>query len=433
MTALSHSDALSRADAEDAYRKAFWRLLPLIFVCYLVAYLDRVNVGFAKLQMLDALHFDEAIYGLGAGVFFIGYVIFEVPSNLILRKVGAGRWLSRIMITWGIISACTLLVQTPLQFYIVRFLLGLAEAGFAPGIVYLLTLWFPAHRRGRALAINGIGAPAAFIVGGPVSGWILDAFKDVAPLQAWQWLFLLEAIPALILGIVVLFALSDDFRKVSWLTASEKSQIEADLRADDARKVDHGSVREFLVSQPLWTFVIVYFCVIVGLYAVAFWMPSLIKRAGVTDSFHIGLYVAIPNIVGAVAMYVSGYCADKTGRRRLYFAIALIAGAVGLAIAMAPKAGPAVTVACLSLAAAGAYSSISLFWALPTAMFVGASAAAALALVNSFGNLGGFVSPYLIGWLTVKTGSPDSGIYVIVVLMVCGATIAMFLPRHLDR
>jgi MFS family permease len=433
MTTAINSGALAHADGADIYKKAYWRLLPLILACYLVAYLDRVNVGFAKLQMLDALKFDDAIYGFGSGIFFIGYLIFEVPSNMILRRVGARVWIARIMITWALVSAAMLLVQTPMQFYIARFMLGVAEAGFAPGIMYLLTLWFPAQRRGRAMALYVMGAPLAFIVGGPLSGWILDAFQNVHPFAAWQWLFLVEAIPALVLGVIVYFWLADDFRKVSWLTSAEKDRIASDLRAENADKVEHGSVREFLGSRQLWVFVLIYFCLIMGLYAVGFWMPSLIKRAGVADPFHIGLYCAVPNIVAAIALYVSGRGADLSGKRRLYFAGMLTLGAVGLALAMLLDGGPLTTVACLSLAAAGVYSCISLFWALPTSMFVGASVAAALAFVNSFGNIAGFVSPYLVGWLNVSTGRTDIGMYIIGGVMVFGAMVTMLLPRHLDK
>ncbi|MBP0600812.1 MFS transporter [Herbaspirillum sp. LeCh32-8] len=433
MTTAYNSGSLAHADGDDVYKKAYWRLLPLILCCYLVAYLDRVNVGFAKLQMLDALKFDDAIYGLGSGIFFIGYLIFEVPSNMILRRVGARVWIARIMITWGVVSAAMLLVQTPMQFYIARFLLGVAEAGFAPGIMYLLTLWFPAQRRGRAMAIYVMGAPLAFVVGGPLSGGILDVFQDVQPLQAWQWLFLVEAIPAVLLGVIVFFCLSDDFRKVSWLSAAEKQKIESDLQAENVDKVEHGSVREFLASRQLWVFVLIYFCLIMGLYAVGFWMPSLIKRAGVADPFHIGLYSAVPNIVAAIALYLSGRGADISGKRRLYFAGMLTIGAIGLALAMVINGGPAITVACLSLAAAGVYSCISLFWALPTSMFVGASVAAALAFVNSFGNIAGFVSPYLVGWLNVTTGRTDIGMYIIGAIMVFGALVTMLLPKRLDK
>ena len=433
MTTAYTSTAVAADDSGDVYKKAYWRLLPLILICYLVAYLDRVNVGFAKLQMLDALKFDDAIYGFGSGIFFIGYLIFEVPSNMILRKVGARVWIARIMITWGLISACMLLVKTPMQFYVARFLLGVAEAGFAPGIMYLLTLWFPAQRRGRAMAIYVMGAPLAFIIGGPVSGWILSAFHGVAPLAAWQWLFLVEAIPAVILGFVVYFYLVDDFRNARWLNATEKEQIAADLRADNATKVDHGSVREFLGNTKLWVFVLIYFCLIMGLYAVGFWMPSLIKRSGIADPLWIGWYSAIPNIVAAAALYLSSRSADLTGKRRLHFALFMCIAAVGLCASMLIDGGPLITIICLSLAASGVYSCIGLFWALPTSMFVGASVAAALAFINSFGNIAGFVSPYLVGWLNVSLGRTDVGMYIIGIFLVCGALITMALPKTLDK
>ena len=433
MTTAYHGGSLTHVGTTDVYTKAYWRLLPLTLACYLVAYLDRVNVGFAKLQMLDALKFDEAIYGFGAGIFFIGYLIFEVPSNMILRRVGTRIWIARIMVTWGIISAAMLFVKTPTQFYIMRFLLGVAEAGFAPGIMYLLTLWFPAQRRGRAMALYVMGAPLAFIVGGPLSGWILDSFQNVHPLQAWQWLFLIEAIPAVVLGIMVFFLLADDFRKVSWLSPSEKQKIEQDLKEENADKMDHGSIRELLGSAQLWVFVLIYFCLIMGLYAVGFWMPTLIKRAGVSDPFYIGLYTAIPNIVAAAALYISGRGADISGKRRLYFASMLTIGAIGLIAAMLINGGPAITIVCLSLAAAGVYSCISLFWALPTSVLIGASVAIALAFINSFGNIAGFVSPYLVGWLTKTTGHADTGMYIIGAIMVFGAIVTLLLPKRLDK
>ncbi len=432
MSALSDGASVPLADSGSLYRKVYWRLLPLLFLCYLVSYLDRVNVGFAKLQMNEALQFNEAVYGLGAGIFFIGYFLFEIPSNMILRRVGAGVWISRIMISWGIVSACTVFVTTPWQFYMVRFALGVAEAGFVPGILYLLTLWFPDQYRGRAVAVFGMGAPISFVVGGPLSGWILQSFQNSPPLQAWQWMFLLEAIPAVILGVVVLFVLKSDFHQVSWLTADEKGQIERELQTSNLRKADHSSVREFLSNPLLWILVLIYFCLILGLYAIAFWLPTLIKRAGVIDSFDIGLLVAIPNLIAATAVYFVSRQADLTGKRRAYFASMLTIGAVGLAAGMFFGAGPIVTTVCMTVAASGIFAAMCNFWALPSSILVGASVAAALAFINSLGNLGGFVSPYLVGWLTVRTGNVDYGIYVISACMLLGAGVTMLLPARID-
>jgi MFS family permease len=433
MEALYAGEAVARVNADRVYTKAYWRLLPLLLLCYLVAYLDRVNVGFAKLQMLGALGFDDAIYGLGAGIFFAGYFLFEVPSNLVMRKVGARRWIARIMLTWGVISAGMVLVKTPATFYLMRFLLGAAEAGFAPAIMYLLTLWFPARYRGRAMSIYVMGAPLSFVLGGPISGFILHAFGSNAHLQPWQWLFLIEAVPAIVLAFVVFAWLDDDVSNANWLSEAERDLVRNDLRAENATKIDHRSVRAFLGSGKLWVFCAIFFCLIMGLYALGFWMPSLIKRSGVSDPLTIGLYTAVPNLCAAVALYVSNRGADRSGRRRLYFAASMVVGAIGLVSSMWLAAGPVATVACLSIAAAGIYSCVALFWALPTSLFVGASVAAALAFINSMGNIAGFISPYLVGLLNVWTSRADIGMYVIAAFLVLGAAITMRLPASLDR
>lgn len=433
MEALYAGQTVARVNADRVYTKAYWRLLPLLLLCYLVAYLDRVNVGFAKLQMLDALGFNDAIYGLGSGIFFAGYFLFEVPSNLVMRKVGARRWIARIMLTWGVISACMVFVKTPTMFYLMRFLLGAAEAGFAPAIMYLLTLWFPARYRGRAMSIYVMGAPLSFVLGGPISGFILHAFGSGSHFLAWQWLFLIEALPAIVLAFVVFVWLDDDVSKANWLTEAERDLVQTDLRAENATKIDHRSVRAFLGSGKLWVFCAIFFCLIMGLYALGFWMPSLIKRSGVTDPLTIGLYTVVPNLCAAAALYVSNRGADRSARRRMYFAASMVVGAIGLVSSMWLAAGPAVTVACLSIAAAGIYSCVALFWALPTSLFVGASVAAALAFINSMGNIAGFISPYLVGLLNVWTNRADIGMYVIAAFLVLGAVITMRLPASLDR
>jgi MFS family permease len=433
MVAVYNDEVISPPDADRIYIKAYWRLLPLLLICYLVAYLDRVNVGFAKLQMLDALGFNDAIYGLGSGIFFAGYFLFEVPSNLIMRRVGARRWIARIMLTWGVISACMIFVKTPAMFYIARFLLGVAEAGFAPAIMYLLTLWFPARYRGRAMSVYVMGAPLAFVIGGPISGFILHAFHSSGFMQPWRWLFLLEAIPAVVLAFVVLALLDDDIASARWLKPHERDYVQAELDAENATKIEHRSVRAFLGTGQLWVFCLIFFCLIMGLYALGFWMPSLVKRSGVSDPFAIGLYTAIPNICAVIALYISNRSADRSGRRRGYFAAFMLIGAVGLATSMLLSGGPVVTVACLSVAAIGVYSCIALFWALPTSLFVGASVAAALAFINSVGNIAGFVSPYIVGLLNVWLGRAETGMYVISAFLVIGAMITLRLPAGLDK
>ncbi|WP_250518581.1 MFS transporter [Caballeronia sp. ATUFL_M1_KS5A] len=355
-----------------------------------------------------------------------------MPSNLIMRRVGARKWIARIMLTWGVISAAMIFVQTPMQFYIARFLLGAAEAGFAPAIMYLLTLWFPARYRGRAMSIYVMGAPLAFVVGGPISGYILHAFSGNAHMAAWQWLFLIEAIPAVVLAFVVLAFLDDDPARSRWISEDERSNVLAEIRAENAGKIDHPSVRAFLANRKLWWFCAIFFCLIMGLYALGFWMPSLIKRSGVTDPLSIGLYSAVPNVVAAIALFVSNRSADRTGGRRAHFALFMLIGAVGLATSMWLSAGPIMTTLCLSIAAAGVYSCVALFWALPTSLFVGASVAAALAFINSVGNIAGFVSPYLVGMLNVMVGHAEVGMYVISAFLVLGAAMTMRLPKTLD-
>src|ERR1700761_3448176 len=278
MNATTLNPAADRDKLESlAYAKVTWRLLPFLFLCYVAAYLDRVNVGFAKLQMLNDLHMSDAVYGLGAGIFFIGYFIFEVPSNLILHRVGARRWIARIMITWAIISALTLFVKTPTQFYAVRFLLGVAEAGFSPGIMLYLTYWFPAKKRGFAYGVYYIAIPLAGIVGGPLSGWILASFRHSSIMAAWQWLFLIEAIPALLVGFAVLWMMVDKPMQAKWLTDDEKRLVTHAVEREDVDKTTHHNAGAFLSDRNIWKLAGVYFCQIIGLYGISFWLPSIIK------------------------------------------------------------------------------------------------------------------------------------------------------------
>lgn len=260
----------------DVYRKIAWRIMPLVVICYIGAYLDRVNVGFAKLKMLQDLGMSDAVYGLGAGIFFIGYFIFEVPSNLILHKVGARRWIARIMVTWAVISAATLFVQTPTQFYLARFLLGLAEAGFSPGVMLYLTYWFPSKKRASALAIYYIAIPLAGVIGGPLSGWILDAFSASPIMRAWQWLFLIEAVPTFVIGVFVYFFMVDRPDEAPWLSERERAEVTEALRREDAGKVVHANSLAFLSDWRIWKLSAIYFMTIVGLYGITFWLPSIV-------------------------------------------------------------------------------------------------------------------------------------------------------------
>ncbi len=432
---MDHATSLglnARVAETNVYRKITWRIMPFIVVCYLCAYLDRVNVGFAKLQMISDLGFSDAVYGFGAGVFFIGYFLFEVPSNLALHRLGARVWIARIMISWAIVSALTLFVATPLQFYVARFFLGLAEAGFSPGIMLYLTYWFPAKKRGFALGFYYIAIPLAGVVGGPVSGLILEHFGSSTVMKAWQWLFLLEAAPSLLAGIAVLFLMVDRPEQASWLTEAEKAEVSAELRREDGEKVTHASSAAFLRDARIWKLSGVYFMTIIGLYGISFWLPSIVKESGITDVATIGWLSAIPYLVAIPSIILTGISADRTRLRRAHFAVALATGAVGLALAGYVGHSPAAAVACLCVGTAGMLSALSLFWGVPCAFLAGTSAAAGIATINCIGNLAGFVSPYMVGGLNVLTGNPAIGLYAVAACMLVGAALIRIIPASLS-
>lgn len=405
----------------DVYRRISWRIMPFIVFCYLCAYLDRVNVGFAKLQMLQDLHFSDAIYGFGAGIFFIGYFIFEVPSNIMLHRLGARKWISRILITWAIISALTLFVKTPTQFYVVRFFLGVAEAGFSPGIMLYLTYWFPAKRRGFALGLYYIAIPLAGAIGGPLSGWIMRGFEHSSVMAGWQWLFLIEAVPALLAGFAVLVLMVDRPNDARWLSDAEKREVNAAIENEDASKTVHGDARAFLRDRNIWKLCAVYFCQIIGLYGISFWLPSIIKDSGVNDVATIGWLSSIPYMVAIPVIILSGMSADRQRSRRMHFSVALVIGAIGFAASGFVGAHPVLALVALSVAAAGILSALSLFWGIPSAFLAGTSAAIGIAGINCVGNLAGFVSPYMVGLLNVMTHDNRAGLYAVAICMIVGA------------
>jgi len=412
----------SRVDA--VYRKVGWRLIPLLFVCYIAAYLDRVNVGFAKLQMQSALQFSETVYGLGAGIFFIGYFLFEVPSNVILHKVGARRWIARIMITWGLLSAGTMFVTTPQAFYILRFFLGAAEAGFFPGIILYLTYWYPAHRRGKATSLFLAAIPFAGILGGPFSGWILKTMNGINGWEGWQWLFLLQGLPTVGIGLIVLGYLDDRVRDAKWLTADERELVARDIAAEASGKAE-GGVRSVLANPRVWLLAIVYFCFTSGLYGISFWLPSIIKALGVNDPLNVGLLSAVPWTLGVIAMYLVARSADRMLERRWHSAISGVVGAAGLILSVVFHGDAMMAIAGLTLATMGIMACLPVFWGLPTAFLGGAAAAAGIALINSIGNLSGFAAPYMIGMIKDATQSTDAGMYMLAVLLLTGAALVL--------
>jgi D-galactonate transporter len=414
---------------EATYRKVAWRLTPLLMLCYVVAYLDRVNVGFAKLQMTTDLGLSDAVYGFGAGIFFVGYFLFEIPSNVILHKVGARVWIARIMASWGVISMLTMFVTTPTMFYVMRFLLGLAEAGFFPGIILYLTYWYPAHRRGRmttwfmtAIALSGV-------IGGPVSGYILKTFNGVNGWHGWQWLFLLEGIPSVLVGVWVFLRLDDRISKAKWLTEDERQLLERNIATEDATKHDMP-IGKVLSSPRVWLMSLIYFSFVMGLYGVSFWLPTIIKATGVTDALAIGLLSAIPFAAAVVAMVLVARSADHMRERRWHIALPALAGAIGLVLSVIWAHNTLLAMTALTLATMGILTTLPLFWSLPTAFLAGTGAAAGIAMINSLGNLAGFLSPYAVGWLKQVTGANDSGMYLLAACMIMGGLLALSVPAR---
>lgn len=425
------SSEVDTAVRKSAYRKIVFRLMPFLMLCYFCAYLDRVNVGFAKLQMMSDLQFSEAVYGLGAGIFFIGYFLCEVPSNIVLHKVGARRWIARIMITWGILSGCFAFVQTEWQFYTLRFLLGVAEAGLAPGLLLYLTYWFPSYRRARMTVLWFIAIPISGMIGGPLSGLIMDRMSGVHGWFGWQWMFLIEAIPTVVVGLLVLAVLKDSVQDANWLTQDEKNLVKQELAQDNQHKEGHGSIKEFVADKRLWLLAGIYFCVVMGQYAITFWLPTLIRNSGISDNWHIGLLTSLPYMCAIVVMLLAGRSGDHFQERRWHLIIPMCAGAIALTLATLLASNLTLSLIFLCIAASGVLTASSLFWMLPTNFLGGVSAAAGIAAVNSFANLAGFCSPYLIGWVTTNTGSNAIGMFLITAVLIFGASLVLRVPAKL--
>jgi D-galactonate transporter len=429
-TDAKFASALSPTE-DRTYAKVTARLVPFLFICYLAAYLDRVNVGFAKLQMLNELKFSETVYGLGAGIFFLGYVLFEVPSNIVLHRVGARLWIARIMITWGLISGAMAFVNSATSFYILRFLLGAAEAGFIPGILLYLTYWYPAARRGRITAIFLAAIPVASIIGGPLSGWILSALSGAQGLSGWQWLFVVETIPSVVLGVIILFYLDDTVAGAKWLNEDEKKIIATNVANDLRGKEDFAHLSYAFKSARVWLLSLIYLAIASGIYIVSFWVPTIIKQTGVTDPLYIGLLTAIPYIVAVIVMVLTNAHADRVRERRWHTAIPTFLTAVGLVITALALNSTPVAMAGLTLAAAAASTCQSSFWTLPANLLAGAAAAAGIALINSVGNVGGFASTFLVGWMTDLTHSTSASLYLFAGFLVVASLLLLAIPGRI--
>jgi ACS family tartrate transporter-like MFS transporter len=420
---------------DGAVRRAMWRLLPFLGLCYLLNYVDRVNVGFAALTMNPDLGLTAAAYGLGAGLFFVGYFVFEVPSNVVLHRVGARRWIARIMISWGVVASATAFVQDAAAFYVVRFLLGVAEAGFFPGIILYLTYWFPRARRAKVVALFFLAVPLSSVLGAPISTLLIQYGDGVLGFDAgWRFMFFVEGIPAVLVGALVLVLLPDRPSRARWLSGAEQQALERRIAEEDAAHVPHGTgLRTALRDPRVVGLSVVYFGVVFGLYVLAFFLPQVVsdlqERFDVEFSLvQIGLITAVPYAVASVAMVLNARHSDRTGERRWHVAVPAFVGAAGVAVALYLDS-PYLVIAAMSVCAVGVYSAIPVIWQLPSAFLTGVGAAAGIALINSLGNLSGFLGPYLTGWLQDLTGSFRVAMFVVAGFMVLAGVIVLRVGR----
>lgn len=399
---------------EAVVRRLTWRLVPFLFLLYIVAYLDRTNVGFAALQMQQQFRFTDTVYGLGAGMFFAGYFCFQVPSNLMLERVGARRWIATLMVIWGVISSAMVLVSGARSFYGLRFLLGAAEAGFFPGIIFYFKNWLPARARARTVARFMTAAPLSGVVGGPISGALLDLHMKLG-LRGWQWMFVIEGIPAVLLGFVALGYLVDSPERAPWLSVAEREWLLETLRAEGKEVVAGAGTFSAMKMGRVWLLALVYFGLNTVSYGVSLWLPKMIQSLSGVGNFMVGVISTIPYVAAAIAMVAVGLHSDRTGERRWHTALPAFAGAIALtAAAFSTSVAPSILL--ISVAVMGVYSVMGPFWSMPTTFLSGTAAAAGIAFINSIGNLGGFAGPYVIGLVRTSTGQFTGGL-----LLVSGA------------
>jgi ACS family tartrate transporter-like MFS transporter len=418
----------SSALASRTLSRIRWRLLPFLGLLYIVSYLDRVNVSFAKLTMNTAIGIDDATYAFGAGIFFIGYFIFEVPSNLILERVGARRWIARIMITWGLISAATAFVTGASGFVAMRFLLGVAEAGFFPGIILYLTYWFPASERARVVGLFMVAIPLSGLIGSPLSAELMRI--ESMGLDGWQWMLILEGLPAVLLGFVCLAFLPDRPRDAKWLAADEREWLEATLATDRSAvaRDGHTTLRAALMQPRVWALAVAYFGIVLALYGSNFWLPSLISAHGV-ELRYTGWIAALPFLCGAPFMVWWGRRSDRRDERVFHLLAVALLGFVGFAAASVLDSLP-MQILCLCFALMGVYGSFPVFWTLPTAFLTGTAAAAGIALVNSLGNLAGYFGPQVVAWLTHGSGDYGRALFALGLSMLIPAIVVLVLRSN---
>ena len=421
----------TQIDEARIVSKIAWRVMPLIMVCYLFAFFDRINISFAKFSLQTDLGLSDTAYGLGAGLFVVGYVLFEVPSNLMLYKVGARRWIARIMVSWGIATALMAFVQTEWQFYGLRFLIGAMEAGFAPGVLYYLTIWFPAAYRGRMTSMLFLASAFAGLLGAPASGLVLSHMDGVLAMRGWHWLFLVGGLPCVVLGYIVFKVLKDRIEDARWLAPEERALLSANI-ARQNRDIAGHSLIGALKTPGFLMLGLIYFLIQVSSYGLNFWAPHMIRTSGITNSTTIGLLTAVPYLCGAITMVVVGRVSDRTGERRKFVIGLMLLASVGFFSAGIFDKQTAMLVLALSMMGAGVVAAIPAFWALPPKLVAGAGAAAGIALINTLGQLGGIVSPVVVGRIKDMAGSTTPALYLIGSLgLVCVAILTFAMPAQL--
>lgn len=420
--------------ATNTYAVVARRLLPLLGLCYFLSYLDRTNVSVAALTMNDDIGISAAAFGLGAGLFFLGYFVFEVPSNLAMYRVGARLWMARIMVTWGVIAAAQALAVGEKSFYLVRVLLGSAEAGFFPGMILYLTFWFPAEYRARAVGWFMAAVPLSSAIGAPLGGLLLK-LDGTFGLSGWQWLFVAEGVPTVVLGLLLLRWLPDRPSSVDWLNAEQKAWLEEELGRENAQSRGGLTAWRSLAHPRVLLLSLIYFAIVFGLYGMGFWLPTIVQDSlGIEDTLNVTLLVAAPYLVGAIAIVVVGRTVDRLGRPARITALAMVIGGLALAGTAFGSAEPWIGYAGLFVCAVGVMASFPGFWRLPTAFLTGAAAAAGIAVVNSIGNLAGFAGPYWVGLLTEHTGAARWGLVSIGLVMIAGSLVVLALTaRQTER
>lgn len=425
---MNHSD--SQQD-RAMYLKISWRIMPLLLAAYVVAFLDRINVGYAQLQMKETLAFSDAVYALGAGIFFVGYLLFEVPSNLMLEKIGVRKTLLRIMVCWGAVAIAMMFVQTPTQFYVLRFLLGVFEAGFTPGALLYLTFWYPPARRAGMIGVFLLGAIFAALIAGPLSGAIMKFLDGYNGWHGWQWLFLVQGLPAPLLGLLAWYVLVDRPEQAKWLTDAEKTRLrlQLDSQSPAAVKASHSGIGDLLLDSKVWALALVYVLMVAGTYAMAFWTPTLIKSWGITDLLEIGLYATLPQVFAVLGVLGLSRSSDRFHERRWHFTVGALLAASGLVIIALGQGQLGVSLAGLCLTMLGIASVTPVFFALISEYLPRASVAVGIALISSIGNLGGAISPSLTSAINSASGATTYSLYLLMSLYLLACIIVLRVAR----